>query len=135
MRTASWDSTTPILDPARERTSNRVELVGYIGGLPEHRYTADGVPTARLSLATHRWHEEDGQMVQSTDWHTVVAFGDLASPCEDLRPGDLVRITGWLHTRVWTERGGARRRQTEVVLTSLMKMSRAATQGTLPFPG
>jgi single-strand DNA-binding protein len=133
VRTTSWDSTTPILDPARERTSNRVEIVGYIGGLPEQRYTAEGVPTARLSLATHRWHQEDGQMVQSTDWHTVVAFGDLAEPCEHLRPGDLVRVNGWLHTRVWTERGGSKRRQAEVVLTSLTRVSRGATQATLPF--
>src|SRR5206468_9754687 len=54
-----------IPEPAAEQTSNRVEIVGYIGRDPQIRYTADGLMVASVSLATHHWHDEDGSAVQT----------------------------------------------------------------------
>ena len=42
-----------VLDPEQERTSNRVELVGYVGRRPELRFTIELEPMLTLSLATH----------------------------------------------------------------------------------
>jgi single-strand DNA-binding protein len=133
MPTLDVSAPRAVLDPMRERTSNRVELVGYVGHQPETRYTPMGCPVTQFSLATHRWHEEDGQLVQETDWHTVVGCDELAKPCAALRPGDLVRVTGWLHTRTWNGRIGEKKRQTEVVLTGLVPVRATPVQPLLPL--
>jgi single-strand DNA-binding protein len=122
-----------VLDPELERTSNRVELVGYVGRRPELRYTTELEPMLTLSLATHRWREDGGQPRQVTDWHRVVAYGALAREHEGLRTGELVRAIGRLQTHTWTDRYGNRQVRTEVVLEELQRGPRRAWQVRLPL--
>jgi single-strand DNA-binding protein len=117
-----------IPDPADEQTSNSVEIVGYIGRDPQVRYTAEGTMVASISLATHHWHDEDGAAVQTTDWHRAVAYGDAASAAAAFRPGDLVRISGRLHTRSWRDRFGSHHERTEVVATEVGRARRRPAQ-------
>lgn len=111
--------TQSVLDPGLERTSNRVELVGYVGRRPELRYTTRLEPVAQLSVATHRWREDEQGLQQLTDWHRLVAYGDLAHESHNLRPGELVRVIGQLRTRGWTDSDSHRQLRTEVVLEEL----------------
>lgn len=111
-----------IPEPGDEQTSNQVELVGYVGREPEIRYTAEGEMVGSMSLATHRWHPENDVMVRTTDWHRIVAYQDIAETCRRLRPGELVRVVGRLHTRSWTDRSGARQQRTEIVADRILRV-------------
>jgi single-strand DNA-binding protein len=108
-----------VLDPELERTSNRVELVGYLGRPPERRYNVEREPVIVLSLATHRWMEEPEGPRQLTDWHRVIALGSLLEICEQLRVGQLLRVQGRLHTSSWVDGRGHQQHSTEVVLEEL----------------
>jgi single-strand DNA-binding protein len=106
-------------DPNREPTRNRAELLGFVGQKPELRYSQRGEAVISWSLATHHWHRRDSRPIRTTDWHNIVAYGEMAEPCSALRPGQLVRAVGWLHTRSWKDRLGTPRERTEVVLTEV----------------
>jgi single stranded DNA-binding protein len=118
-------------DPATEQTSNRVDLTGYVGREALVRYTADERMVASVSLATHHWHDEDGASVQTTDWHHVVAYDEAANLCSGLRPGDLVRVSGRLHTHAWRDRFGAHHQRTEVVAEEVTRVHRRPVQLTM----
>ncbi len=43
---------------ATNNTINRIELIGYMGAMPELRFTASGTPVTNFSLATNRiWRD------------------------------------------------------------------------------
>jgi single-strand DNA-binding protein len=54
---------------ATNNTVNRIELIGYMGAMPEMRFTANGVSVTNFSLATNRtWKGQDGESQKQTDW-------------------------------------------------------------------
>jgi single-strand DNA-binding protein len=61
---------------ATNNTVNRIELIGYMGAMPELRFTATGAPVTNFSIATNRiWKGHDGEQRKETDWHRVTAWG------------------------------------------------------------
>jgi single-strand DNA-binding protein len=47
---------------ATNNTVNRIELIGYMGAMPEMRFTANGAPVTNFSIATNRiWKSQDGE--------------------------------------------------------------------------
>lgn len=99
---------------------NQVNLIGRLGADPEVRYTAAGDPVANLSLATsERWNDRaTGEAREETEWHRVVLFGSPAKTASEyLGKGREVAIVGGkLKTRKWTDKDGADRYTTEVVV-------------------
>ncbi|RME59357.1 single-stranded DNA-binding protein [Candidatus Parcubacteria bacterium] len=94
---------------------------------PDVRYTPDGAPVARFTLATsEQWNDrQTGQRQERTEWHRVVLFGKLAEVAgQYLKKGSLVYLEGKLQTRSWTDQSGAERFTTEVVVDQrgVMKM-------------
>ena len=64
---------------ATNNTVNRIELIGYMGAMPEMRYTVGGMAVTNFSLATNRiWQDQSGESRKETDWHRVTAWGRLA---------------------------------------------------------
>src|SRR5204863_5901698 len=99
---------------------NKVILVGNLGKDPEIRRTQDGRPIANLSLATSEsWRDKaSGERKEKTEWHRVVIFNkNLADVAEKyLKKGAKVYVEGQLQTRKWTDKDGAEKYSTEVVL-------------------
>jgi single-strand DNA-binding protein len=99
---------------------NKVILVGNLGRDPEIRRTQDGRPIANLSLATSEtWRDKStGERKEKTEWHRVVIFSEpLCKVVEQyLKKGSKVYIEGALQTRKWTDKDGAEKYSTEVVL-------------------
>ena len=57
----------------------QLTLVGHLGGDPELRHTASGVPVASFSIAVSRsWVGQDGQRQEKTTWFRVSAWRKLA---------------------------------------------------------
>ena len=97
---------------------NRATLVGHAGGDPEMRKLASGEDVARFSLATtERFTRRDDTAGQSTEWHSIVAFGAAAEAVRArVRKGDPVLVEGRIATRSWKDRTGSLRRTTEIVV-------------------
>jgi len=112
------------------RSLNKVMLIGNLGGDPEMRYTAAGVPVARFSLATNETSNgKNGDRQEQAEWHRIVVWGKLAETCrKHLTKGKQVYIEGQLRTKAW-EQDGSNRSATEVVARSLMMLGTRATNG------
>jgi single-strand DNA-binding protein len=99
---------------------NKVILVGNLGKDPEVRRMTSGEPVVNLSVATSdSWRDKaTGEKKERTEWHRVVIFNEnLAKVAEQyLRKGSKVYLEGSLQTRKWTDKEGAEKYSTEVVL-------------------
>ena len=99
---------------------NKVILIGNLGADPEIKRTQDGRPIANLRIATSEtWRDKSsGERKEKTEWHRVVIFNEgLCKVAEQyLKKGAKVYIEGQLQTRKWTDKDGAEKYSTEVVL-------------------
>ena len=99
-------------------TMNKATLLGHAGRNPEMRKLPSGDDVAQFSLATtERFRRKDDTVGESTEWHRIVAFGAAAEVVRKLvRKGDPVLVEGRIVSRSWTDKSGAERRATEIVV-------------------
>ena len=101
-------------------TVNKVILIGHFGKDPEIRTTTDGREIASFSLATNEsWKDKStGERKSKSEWHNVVVFsqGLVGIIKNYLKKGSKVYIEGQLQTRKWTDKTGADKYTTEIVL-------------------
>ncbi|PQJ26745.1 single-stranded DNA-binding protein [Salinibacter sp. 10B] len=104
------------------RSVNKAILIGNVGQEPELRYTGDGTAVCNLRIATNEsYTNRDGEEVQKTEWHTVVAWERLAEICNEyLGKGSQVYVEGSLETRQWEDRDGNERYTTQVKAREVM---------------
>ena len=116
---------------------NKVILVGNLGQDPEVRYTKAGQAVASFSLATSEKWVKDGEKCEKTEWHRIVAWGNLGEICgEYLNKGKQVYIEGRLQTREWEDKEGNKRHTTEVIANQMTMLRQAGGQGhTASTPG
>ena len=99
---------------------NKVILVGNLGRDPEIRFAQNGNKIANFSIATSEsWRDKSsGERKEKTEWHRIVVFSEgLATIAEKyLKKGSKVYIEGALQTRKWTDKDGAEKYSTEIVL-------------------
>jgi len=99
---------------------NKVILVGNVGKDPEARRMTSGDPVVTLSLATSEsWKDKaSGEKKEKSEWHRIVIFNkNLAEVAEKyVRKGSKLYVEGQLQTRKWTDKDGAEKYSTEVVL-------------------
>jgi single-strand DNA-binding protein len=104
------------------RSVNKAILIGNVGQEPELRYTGDGTAVCNLRIATNEsYTNADGEEVQKTEWHTVVAWERLAEICNEyLDKGSQVYVEGKLETRQWEDRDGNDRYTTQIKARDVM---------------
>lgn len=104
---------------------NKVILVGNIGKNPEIRSTNDGREIANFSLATSEsWKDKStGERKEKTEWHNIVVFsqglvGVIKTGMKDhwIKKGTKLYIEGQIQTRKWTDKQGAEKYSTEIIL-------------------
>ena len=103
---------------------NRVQLIGFIGKQPEIREFEGGKKMARFSLATNESYKNSkGEWETETNWHNLIAWGNTAGIIEKkLDKGSEVAIEGKLVSRSYTDKAGAKKYVTEVVLSDLVML-------------
>ena len=96
---------------------NTAFVMGRLGKNPEVRQTKDGKSVANFSLATDESFKNSiGERIQKTEWHQIVAWGNLAQFAEKyLAKGRQVLIQGRLQTSEWTDKDSVKRYRTEIV--------------------
>ncbi len=99
---------------------NRVTLFGNLGGEPELRTTAAGLPILSFSLATTDvYFDKEQNKQERTEWHRVVMFGSRATPLSRLlSKGAKVLVEGRIQTSSY-EKDGIKRYKTEVIATDV----------------
>ena len=105
---------------------NKVTLIGHLGQDPDLKYGQSGNPVCNLSLATDEGYtDKDGNKVDRTEWHRIVAYQRLAETCgQYLHKGSLVYVEGKLQTRKWQDQNGQDRYTTEVVAQRVQFLDR-----------
>ena len=95
---------------------NHVQLIGNVGQEPTITNLENGKKVARFSLATNEYYKDaKGERTQTTDWHTVVAWGKTAEIIEKhVDKGKEIGVTGKLRTRTYTTDDGSQRYVTEI---------------------
>jgi single-strand DNA-binding protein len=100
---------------------NKVILVGNLGKDPESRTMQNGRKVVSFSLATSEsWTDKgSGERKDKTQWHRVVIFNEKLGEIAEryLKKGSKAYIEGSLESRKYTDKDGAERDITEVVLT------------------
>lgn len=99
---------------------NKVIIVGNLGKDPEVRTFQNGGRVASFSVATSEsWKDKaSGEKKERTEWHRISVLNDaLVGVVEKyVKKGSKVYVEGQLETRKYTDKDGAERYTTEVVL-------------------
>lgn len=101
---------------------NKVQLIGNIGNEPKITNLESGNKVARFSMATNEYYRNaQGEKVQSTQWHYVVAWDKKADIIEQYtHKGKEVAIEGKLISRSYTNEMGVKCYVTEIVATEIL---------------
>lgn len=105
----------------------QTNVIGYVGGDPQMRYTAQGDPVASFSVAaSRRWTDSNGQKQERTVWFKVSAWRRLAEVCNEyVKKGSLIFVQGELQEpRVWQDRGGEHRASLEITASAVQFLNR-----------
>jgi single-strand DNA-binding protein len=106
------------------KSVNKVILVGNVGQDPEVKYTASGVPVARLSLATNERFKD-----RNDAWQDRTEY---------VRKGSKLYIEGKLQTSTWEDKqSGERKYRTEIVARDIVLLGSrdGAEEGRPETPG
>lgn len=103
-----------------ERSVNKAILVGRLGADAETRYTQNGTPVSRVSVAMNRqWKDREDQIHEDTDWIPVILWRSERL-AEFMTKGKQVYVEGRLQTRSYDDREGVKRYVTEVVAENIV---------------
>ena len=110
---------------------NKVILIGFLGDAPETRFTQQGKPVTKFSVAVNEsWKDAQGTKQERVEWFRIVCFGHLAEVCgQYLDKGRHVFLEGRLQTRRWEDRQGEKRTTVEVVASQMRILDRAPHNG------
>lgn len=113
------------------KSINKATLIGNLGKDPEVRYTSGGVAVASFSLATNeRWKDQEGNFQDRTQWHSIVAWSNLAEICGNyLKKGSKIYLEGRIQYRTYDDKNGVKRNVTEVVMNDLVMLDSKPSGG------
>ncbi len=95
---------------------NKVMLIGNLGQDAEHRFTTSNVSVTTFSIATtNSYKGKDGNWVNETTWHNVVAYGLSDFYKDVLKKGKKIYIEGRISKRDYTNKEGNKVYVTEVI--------------------
>jgi len=101
--------------------TNYFELRGFVGNLPEVRFTPNGKTVATFSVYTkERWTDSNGEQREKTQRHQITAWGAQAEFAQQrLEKGTRVELIGRIDQQSWGE-GENRQYKTVLVANEIM---------------
>jgi len=111
--------------------SNRVTLIGNLGQDPETKTTETGKKLTHFTLATKEgFKNAEGQRVNETTWHNIVAWNGLADVAgKFLKKGKEVAVEGRIVYRTYEDKKGITKYITEIVLSDLVLLRNGKGNG------
>ena len=97
---------------------NQVSLIGFLGKDAELKTTNNNRDFVTLSVATGRsWKDKDShEYKRETDWHRVVAWGNLTKFAQKLKKGEHIFVQGELRPRQYGKPLGKGSNKEEVTM-------------------
>ena len=97
---------------------NQVSLIGFLGKDAELKTTNNKRDFVVLSVATGRsWKNKESQEYKrETDWHRVVAWGNLTKFAQKLKKGEHIFVQGELRPRQYDKQVGKGNAKEEVTM-------------------
>jgi single-strand DNA-binding protein len=113
---------------------NKVIVIGNLGANPNIRSLPSGQNVANFSLATtERFTDRNGAKQERTDWHRIVAFGQLADTCDRFfSKGRQVYVEGRLTTRQYEAKDGSGERYRTEIVARQLRLLGTRTNGNTP---
>jgi single-strand DNA-binding protein len=110
---------------------NKVILIGNVGQDPDVRYSQAGAPIARFTLATNeRFKNRSGELQERTEWHNIVAFGQLAERVKEyVGKGKQLYVEGRIQTSNWTDPNGIKHTRTEIMAQQVLFLGQRGAGG------
>lgn len=105
------------------RSLNKAMLIGHAGKDPVVNYTQNAIPVATVTLATSysRRDRDGGGNQEHTDWHTVVAWRELAEIMQKMvHKGSKIFVEGRIQNRSYDDKDGNKRYITEIVADNII---------------
>ena len=101
---------------------NRVTLIGNLGQDPQIKDLDNGRKVAHFTIATNDgFKNADGQKVEETTWHNIVAWNGLAETASKyLKKGREIDLEGRIVYRTYEDKKGITRNTTEIVLNDFL---------------
>ncbi len=107
---------------------NSVRLIGFLGRDAEKRTARNKTPYVILNLATTvRWRSKESQgNAERTEWHRLVAWGNLAKFAGTLKRGNHISAEGELRYRMISDKDKSEveHRLAEIHLAKIGKLDR-----------
>src|SRR6266849_9484595 len=107
---------------------NSVRLIGFLGQNAEKRTARNKTPYVILNLVTTvRWRGKQSQgRTERTEWHRLIAWGNLAKFAGTLKRGNHISAEGELRYRMISdkEHPEVERRLAEIHLAKIGKLDR-----------
>jgi single-strand DNA-binding protein len=105
---------------------NFVQLIGNLGQDVDLKEFESGKKKASFSVAINDYFtSNDGQKTEKTEWHNIVAWGNLAEKMTvSLGKGDQVLIQGSISNRRYEDNSGATRYITEIIAGDFVKIAK-----------
>jgi single-strand DNA-binding protein len=110
---------------------NKVQLIGNVGNAPEIKNLESGKKVASFSIATNEFYKNsNGEKVQNTQWHSIVAWGKTAEIVENyVGKGKEIAIEGKLTSRSYETKDGEKRYVTEILASEILLLGGNASNG------
>jgi single-strand DNA-binding protein len=101
---------------------NKVQLIGNVGNAPEIKNLESGKKVASFSIATNEFYKDsNGEKVQDTQWHNIVAWGKIADIVESyVGKGKEIALEGKLSSRSYETSDGEKRYVTKVIASEIL---------------
>ncbi len=109
----------------------KVIVIGNLGRDPEKRYTQDGRPVTRFSVAaTTRRRERDGEWADHTEWFSVTVCGRQAETlAERVAKGTRVYVEGRLESRQYDTQNGGKGFSLDVIANEVIVLDARQREG------
>jgi len=101
---------------------NSIQLIGNLGRDPEITRTSNGAKFGKVSIATKEsYKDKGGEKITQTQWHNLIAWGDLADFMEDkLKKGAYIGVRGKIRYNSFTSKDGQKQVKTEILVQEFL---------------
>jgi single-strand DNA-binding protein len=103
------------------KSVNRTFLLGNVGKDPQINATPGGIAASFSLATTDREKDQQGNWIDRTEWHNLVAYGRTAEVVRDyVTKGSQLFIQGKIQTKSWDDKqSGQKRQRTEIFVQDL----------------
>ncbi len=107
---------------------NHVVLVGRLTRDAELKYTNNGTPVSRLSIAINQRRKRNDQWVDEASFFNIVVWGKIAEALNPyLKKGKQIGVEGQLRQSRW-EQEGQQRSRVEIVASNIQLLGGRTSQ-------